>query len=146
MSGQPVSQSASCTLALSSGLDIEEGSTALPLPLLLSLLYMCVCVRGSLMKWNARIGLPPGRASPSYNVSQPAALWDRGEAASIKRRASGGPGVIQREGRFFFFNHSSLLWREGIVVTPHIHPFLKIWGPLLPRPPTLFLFFTPSFF
>lgn len=84
---------------------------------------ICVCVRGSLMKWNARIGLPPGRASPSYNVSQPAALWDRGEAASIKRRASGGPGVIQREGRFFFFNHSSLLWREGIVVTPHIHPF-----------------------
>lgn len=50
MSGQPVSQSASCTLALSSGLDIEEGSTALLLPLLLSLLYMCVCVRGSLMK------------------------------------------------------------------------------------------------
>lgn len=46
MSGQPVSQSASCTLALSSGLDIEEGSTALLLPLL----YMCVCVRGSLMK------------------------------------------------------------------------------------------------
>lgn len=44
MSGQPVSQSASCTLALSSGLDIEEGSTALLLPLLLSLLYMCVCV------------------------------------------------------------------------------------------------------
>lgn len=44
MSGQPVSQSASCTLALSSGLDIEEGSTALLLPLLLSLLYACVCV------------------------------------------------------------------------------------------------------
>lgn len=57
MSGQPVSQSASCTLALSSGLDIEEESTALLLPpllpllpLLLLLLYMCVCLRGSLMK------------------------------------------------------------------------------------------------
>lgn len=147
MSGQPVSQSASCTLALSSGLDIEEGSTALLLlPLLLSLLYMCVCVRGSLMKWNARIGLPPGRASPSYNVSQPAVLWDRGEAASIKRRASGGPGVIQREGRFFLKSFFSAVERRDCCHPPHTSFFLKIWGPLLPRPPTLFLFFTPSFF
>ncbi|CAB1413482.1 unnamed protein product [Pleuronectes platessa] len=42
LSGHPASQSAACTLAVSSGLDIEEGSTALlpplllPLPLLLS--------------------------------------------------------------------------------------------------------------
>lgn len=80
---------------------------------------ICVCVRGSLMKWNARIGLPPGRASPSYNVSQPAALWDRGEAASIKRRASGGPGVIQREGRFFFKSFFSAVERRDCCHPPH---------------------------
>lgn len=44
LSGQPASQSAPCTLAVSSGLDIEEGSTALLLllPLLLS---RCICIR-----------------------------------------------------------------------------------------------------
>lgn len=46
LSGQPGSQSAPCTLALSSGLDIEEGSTALLLlpRLLVMYMYIPVCV------------------------------------------------------------------------------------------------------
>ena len=48
LSGQPASQSAPCTLALSSGLDIEEGSTALLLMLLLPrLLVMYMYIRVS---------------------------------------------------------------------------------------------------
>lgn len=147
MSGQPVSQSASCTLALSSGLDIEEGSTALLLPLLLSLLYVCVCVCEEAW-WNEMPGLGYLQGEPLHPIT-----WASQQHSGIGEKlhpSSDGPPEDQAwsngRGDFFFFNHSSLLWREGIVVTPHIHPFLKIWGPLLPRPPTLFLFFTPSFF
>lgn len=43
LSGQLGSQSAPCILAVSSGSDIEEGSTALLLPFLLCM-YMRVCV------------------------------------------------------------------------------------------------------
>lgn len=71
----------------------------------ISVCLRCVCVRvcGSRMKWNARIGLPPGRTSPSYNVRQPAGTVGSGRSRIHQGTGPGGPGVIQREGRIFFF-------------------------------------------
>ena len=87
----------------------------------ISVCLRCVCVRvcGSRMKWNARIGLPPRRTSPSYNVRQPAGTVGSGRSRIHQGTGPGGPGVIQREGRifiyfFFLLKNSSILWTEGI--------------------------------
>lgn len=165
LSGRPASQSAPCTLAVSSGSAIEEGSAASAAAAAASAasaaaapsLYMrvCVCVCVSLMKWNARIGLPPGGTSPSYDVSQlkhrrgiRETLHPSGPVEETGHDCTGGERIQEEN---IFFSSILLFGEKGLASSsvPPLHPSffffpsLSRWCPLPPPPPSFF-YISPS--